>query len=734
MSARATGTGNSIHRILSSQAAVSQRVLAPLLLGAFLLLFCLYHWDVTGTAMQRRERFGLDQFHVNSWKVPARDDIVVLGIDDASQKLDTLWPDEIDASPALKQMKKAWQWPRRVWAPVLDKLFEAGARYVFLDLTFKAPSHDPEDDRLLREALERHKGKVIIGGKWEIESVAGSKKIVESTENIPLMIPSATAVGENIMESDAFGLLNFFGDRQLDGVIRKANYWISVNQLIKMGFSEGSLDPTEVPRPSIAMVLGRKVDPEAAARAGEIEQLRFSEPTAYPPLSIHQIFLPAMWENNFQNGAAFKDKIVFIGATASDLQDFQDTIYGQLEGVRLHAHALTALLAGGFVQKAPRWWTLASLALGSFLAWTLVSFAKHPLATLGALLLLTVGAYGGAYLLFDRHNLEASPMPFTLALDFCGVAGLAGNYLLQRRDRQRLHRLLARYTSPEVASELSRDRASILNMLGGTERTVTVLFSDVRGFTSMSENMTPTEIVAQRNEYLSKMVERVFRQKGSVDKFIGDAVMALWGSMRSAQNSKGDGEDARRAVDSALEMRKSLAELNEGWRARGIQELAFGVGIHQGPVVVGNIGSESPFEKMDITVIGDSVNIASRLEGATKQYGVDLIISDTVRHHLGGDYICRSADLVALKGKLKPVEVFTIMGTSKDPRPAGLDPFEEGIVLYRAGDFAAGKTKFEEAEAAGLVDQLTFEYINRCSKLLEHPPEKWNGVYTMKSK
>ncbi len=705
-----------------------------LILGAFGLLALLYGLDATRPLMDVRDRFVLDEFHASSYKTPARDDIVILGIDDASQKLDTLWPEEIDASPALQEMKKQWQWRRRVWAPVLDRLFDAGAKYVFLDLTFKAPSHDDEDDRLLQEALERHKGKVVVGGKWEIEAAVGHKRVVEATENVPLMIPSATAVGPDFVTGDMFGILNFFGDGGLDGVVRHANYWISVNQLIKQGIVSGQMDNTEVPRPSIAMVLGRKMDPERASKAEALERIRFCDIDSYAPLSIHQIFVDELWKSNFADGAAFKDKIVMIGATASDLQDFQETTLGRFEGVRIHAHALTALLAGAFVQDAPVWWTWASLVLGAVLAWTLVSFVRHPLATLGALVLLTIGAYGGTFLLFDKHSLEASPVPFVLALDLCGVAGITGNYLMQRRAQQRAVRLLARYTSPEMAREMTRDRASLFNTLGGTERTVTVLFSDVRGFTSMSENMSPGEIVGQLNEYLSKMVERVFKHRGLVDKFIGDAVMALWGSMRGQQGAEGDREDARRAVVSALEMRKSLEELNADWTKRGIQELKFGIGIHQGPVVVGNIGSESPYEKMDITVIGDSVNTASRLESATKQYGVDLLVSDAVRRQLGDDFVCRTADLVRVKGKLKPVEVYTVIGSANEATPAGLEDFESGIHLYREGKFAEAKEAFVRAETAGLADQLTYEYIHRCENLITDPPKDWDGVYIMTKK
>jgi adenylate cyclase len=405
-----------------------------------------------------------------------------------------------------------------------------------------------------------------------------------------------------------------------------------------------------------------------------------------------------------------------------------------MEGVRLHVHALTALLAGSFVATAPAWWPWASLILGATLAWTLVSFVRHPLATLGALILLTIGAYAGTFYLFDTHNLEASPVAFVLALDLCGVAGITGNYLIQRQAQQRAVRFLARYTSPEQATEMMRDRIGFLNTLGGTERTVTVLFSDVRGFTSLSETKSASELVPQLNEYFSKMVEIVINEKGIVDKFIGDAVMAVWGGMRSQQTTDAFQEDARRAVRCALQMRAALEKLNADWVNRDMEELHFGIGIHHGEAVVGNIGSEKPYEKMDLTVLGDSVNTASRLEGLTKQYGVDFLISGSVRKHLGDEFIIRTADLVRPKGKLIPLEVFTVIDSADKPRPPGLEDYEAAIRLYREGKFAEAIEKLLAAESAGLADHLTYEYIKRCNDLLAAPPVDWDGVYTAKSK
>jgi adenylate cyclase len=311
---------------------------------------------------------------------------------------------------------------------------------------------------------------------------------------------------------------------------------------------------------------------------------------------------------------------------------------------------------------------------------------------------------------------------------------LTGNFLSQLRQSRKLSRFIQRYHSPDRVAHLLKDRANLFSTLGGIERAVTILFSDVRGFTTMSEGMKPEQLVTQLNEYLSRMVEKVFISAGSIDKFIGDAVMALWGSMPQPGSGQGLNDDALNAVTSAVAMRDVLKELNVGWKARGMTEWAVGIGIHQGNVIVANVGSAPPYERMELTVIGDNVNLSSRLEGATKEYGVDIIISDVVQRHVKEKFLCRSADLVQVKGKAQPVEVFTVIGNHTAAEPRGLADFEQGVAHYRAGEFKDALDAFNRAAAAELNDKLTSVYCKRCEALIAAPPENWTGVFVMKEK
>jgi adenylate cyclase len=715
-----------------------QHILLPIILAAAGVIAISYFFPWTRWFWERRERLAMDETHLASRRTPPREDVIVLGVDDKSLKLDGLWPEEIEASPALQAMQKQWTWPRRVWAHVLDRLFEAGAKQVFLDITFKGPSEIAENDKILKEALHRHRGKVVLGIKVENSEDRGGPR----TE---LMIPTPEITGGDI-STDEFGLLNFWGDD--DGKIRTATWQTTLSEVandfaVEVAQRENpyaTIEPIAIDNPddrilnSVSFRLALGINPKFQVPPASTSTIRFGPEEAYPAISIHELFLPGTWESNLANGAVFRDKTVLVGATATDLQDFQTTTIGVIPGVNVHAHALAALMAGAFINQAPPWYRWVAIGSAAFAAWLILSFVRMPVISVSLILALYFASQWLAKNAFDWFDLEISSFPFSLALGACSVAGLTGTFVMQLRESRKLQRFLARYTSAEFAQEMMSDRASLYTTLGGVKRTVTIFFSDVRGFTSMSENMSPTEIVAQLNEYLSPMVERVITHKGIVDKFIGDAVMALWGSTRAQSTEATCKQDAIDAVNASLAMRSVLDVLNAGWGNRGMAELKVGMGIHQGEVVVGNIGSESPYEKMDLTVIGDGVNLASRLEGVTKEYGVDLIISDAVHRHVKDDFLCRSADLVAVKGKAKPVAVFTVLGPASESPPAGLEAFETGMRLYREGRFDAAQAAFLDCAEAGLDDTLTHVYLDRCQVLRDHPPEVWDGVFKMTRK
>jgi adenylate cyclase len=290
--------------------------------------------------------------------------------------------------------------------------------------------------------------------------------------------------------------------------------------------------------------------------------------------------------------------------------------------------------------------------------------------------------------------------------------------------------MLERYVSRDAVREILDNEASFLNTLVGERRSITVLFSDIRSFTAMTESADPHALVAQLNEYFNDMVGIVFAHDGTLDKFIGDAVMAHWGSIATA----GVETDARRAVTTALEMRAALAKLNADWKTRGLPELAVGFGVNHGDAIVGNLGCAA---KMEVSVLGDAVNLGSRIEGLTKEYGIDLCLGETVAPLVREAFVLRAVDLIVVKGKTQPVEVFTVLGeyAPGTPEPAWLARHEEAVHAYRRGDFAAAESAWCDVLAAQPGDALATIFLARCAELRRHPPDtEWTGVFKMRSK
>ena len=269
----------------------------------------------------------------------------------------------------------------------------------------------------------------------------------------------------------------------------------------------------------------------------------------------------------------------------------------------------------------------------------------------------------------------------------------------------------------------------------GARKPVTVLFSDLIGFTTLSERADPEELVRQLNEYLSAMVAVVFENEGTLDKFIGDAIMAVWGNVRS----QGAAADAKAAARAALGMRRALKKLNDGWRAEGRMGLGMGVGINQGEAVVGNIGSYAPNERLDPTVIGDSVNLASRLEGLTRIYGVDILVGPTEADFIREDFHLRSVARVQVKGKTFPVEVSTIIAAKGDEVPGDLlkwlETYEEGIAKFRQREFTEAKILFSRFSEFYPDDHLARIYLESALRYEQEPPaEDWNAVEVFQKK
>jgi adenylate cyclase len=354
----------------------------------------------------------------------------------------------------------------------------------------------------------------------------------------------------------------------------------------------------------------------------------------------------------------FHDKIVFVGATASGLFDVFETPFsnGKMPGINIHAAVADDILSNRFMRPVSDRVTVAAVLLMA-LAIGLIA-TELPAWWATAITTTIVGSFAlAATLTFGRGYWLNLSQP-TLAASFALFGGVGYQYFVEGREKRKMKRLFGQYVSKDVYDQLVSNPA--LARLGGQRRQMTVLFSDIRGFTSVSEKGEPEDIVQTLNEYFTRMVDIVFKHKGTLDKFVGDMVMALFGAPLDDVNH------AEHAVDAALEMIDELLKLNERWTAEGRPALDIGIGINTGPMIAGNIGSEAI---MSYTVIGDAVNLGSRLESLNKQYSTRIIISDATRAALPDRYIFRSLGDVVVKGKTRPVAIFEVVGRAETALP-----------------------------------------------------------------
>jgi adenylate cyclase len=428
--------------------------------------------------------------------------------------------------------------------------------------------------------------------------------------------------------------------------------------------------------------------------------------------------------------------VAIVGVSAQVMHDFVDTpVDANMHGPKLHLHALAAALDHEFIRETPLRAGFVFILTAGLSAWLLIAFLRRPLLCIFVLAAVTGGYLGLARILYDRAGLLIMVVPPMAVFTASGVFGLGFEFVLERLEKLRTRRTLERYVSKNLVKEILDNPGGYYNSMLGSRKPVTVLFSDLVGFTSLSERADPAALVSQLNRYLSAMVPTVFDNGGTLDKFIGDAIMAVWGNV----SSRGAAEDAKAAARAALGMRREMAKLNEAWRAEGIDPLMFGVGINHGEAIVGNIGSYEPHERLDPTVIGDAVNLASRLEALTRTYSIDILIGASAAELVRDDFHLRSVARVQVKGKTEPVEIFTLIGARTDDVDPEflkwLQTYEEAIVKFRKRDFKDAKILFSHFLEFYPDDGLGKMYLASTLEYEQSPPdEAWNAVEVFKKK
>lgn len=557
---------------------------------------------------------------------PAPDDIVIVAMDDRSIS-------KLGALP----------WPRRVHARLVDALKEA--RAIGFDVIFDTPG-SPEDNAILSTAMKNH-GNVVLAYMYTFQESNGQ---LYQTPVFPLQQLAAAAIGG--------GFINVPEDR--DNVIRHIT---ALDQNLKRPF----------PCFSLAVFLAAQgqspgklaLEGQSTLRAGSL-----SLPLDSKGQMLIDYWGPAGTFKTYSyidilEGKVGRDKlagkIVLVGPTSAADQDFKSTPFthgnmvlsGSLPtpGVEIHASAIGTYLSGSYYKRAAMPVNLAFILIMGVLSTLIFSRTASPWKSFLFLLGLMAAAAAAVYLTWNNGHYWINLVSPLGAAVFINIGINTENLVRTELERRRTQALFSRYVSPTVVKELLQSPEEII--LGGTRRVLTVIFTDIRGFTSFSENKEPEYIVQRLNEYFTEMTAVIFKYGGTLDKYLGDGMMAFFGAPVHYE------DHADRALAASLEMIRRLEDLNETWRAKGEPVMDIGVGINSGPVLVGNVGSP---ERMDYTIIGEDVNLASRLESMNKEYKTRIIISDRTVEHIKNREIVglRPLGEANVRGMVVPVGIYTV--------------------------------------------------------------------------
>ncbi len=425
--------------------------------------------------------------------------------------------------------------------------------------------------------------------------------------------------------------------------------------------------------------------------------------------------------------ARLEGRIVLIGSSAPGLLDLRVTPTEQaFPGVEIHANLVSGILDGTvkWEPAALRLWLVAGVGLiGVLLAlWLPLASPVWAAAGVAGLIALIVGA--DAYV-WQALHMSLPPASLLTAVAGLFVLNMSYGFFVEARSRAQITRLFGQYVPPELVDEMARDPGRY--SLRGESREMTVLFSDIRGFTSISEGLEAASLAEMLNVYLSAMTRVIQEHRGTIDKYIGDAIMAFWGAPMS------DERHARDGVLTALAMQRALAGLNPQLEARGWPAVRIGVGVNSGRMSVGNMGSEF---RMAYTVMADAVNLASRLEGLTKEYGVGVLCGEATRAACP-DILFRLVDRVRVKGKAMPVAIYEPLGVPAEV-PAEVREeagrFESALQAYQARDWDAAEAALKPLQGRAPC-KLYEVYLERIAHFRGHPPpEDWDGVFTFTTK
>lgn len=587
--------------------AIEKKKIISLLIALTAAVVVLTIWWIG--ALQELENKFIDYRFKIRGQLQASKDIVIVAFDEESFKKLGRWP-----------------WPRRAHGKVVELLTKYGAKAIVFDMLLPEPDvKDKASDEYFAKALSKS-GRVVLASYFDYDSEGNPVNFL-----LPVKMFNDKA--------NTIGFANIVPE--LDGICRKIPVFKEFRGTIvpSLALAGTSIFLNE---PVGTIIKGRK---DAVDNYYEMVINYAGGYESFAYYSFYKVLSEKVAPE------VFKNKIVLIGGTASGLFDFKAIPFSPtFPGVEIHANTMSNILLKNYLKPLSPWMTFIFIFLFAIIP-TLVLSKFSPLKA-GIFTLLAFLCYSFfVFFIFAKKNITAEYAGPSLSIIISYVGILFYRFITEEKEKRWIKKTFSHYLSAHVLESILADPSNI--RLGGERKNLTVLFSDIRGFTTISEALKPEEVVVLLNEYLSKMVEIVFKHDGTLDKFIGDAVMVFWGAPIPQE------DHPQKAVLCAIEMIEELKKLQEKWHTEGNKIIDIGIGINTGDMIVGNMGSKV---KMEYTVIGDNVNLGSRIEGLNKDFKTHIIISDSTYQAVKNTIETRSLGKVKVKGKEKEVEIYEVIG------------------------------------------------------------------------
>lgn len=624
-------------------------------------------------------------YHLRPVQDQTNGPVVIIAADDKSQ-------DEL-SHQGLGNTSYGWPWPRQFWGIMIGYCNKCGAKAVALDLIFTEPSvynDSSDDDAAFAKLVAGSKIPVIIGCRFL--SDGKPERFAPPIKNPQL---AAVNVGSELVYRTYQPVVN--------GAASLAARTI------------GDVGGKPLDQPFLLHYYGPYLN------SGGRTTFRYIS-------AAHVLAAGTGKKNTGVDPAMFRDKVVVIGAITVGTNDLKASpLSAEYPGVEIQATAMVNMLTGDRVIPLGITWILAAAFLAALAAALGVVFPRNvgfkiTLATLAVVVLLLIAAG-----LFLAHQIRWLPLASPLlGFVLATIGAFAWSYLAEGRQRRFVLKALSQYISPAVAAEIDRDPGAL--KLGGERREMTVMFTDIQGFTDLSERLDEHTLTALLNYYLDEMSGLVLANDGTLDKYIGDAIMSFWNApIRQADH-------AVLACRAALAMERREREIQPRLNELGAAGLLTRIGINTGPMVFGNMGST---QKFNYSVLGDAVNLASRLEGANKFYGSRILIAQPTADLVKDHFMLRQLDLLRVKGKLKPMAVYELLGEAGGDADLALrrDEYEAAFQLYREQQWEPAHARLVALRDRFPNDGPAAALLERIVYLREHPPASdWDGVYVAKGK